>query len=528
MVGKNVVIDKSPSVSKKISYSNVLAEIGMKVVDVQAYLEINNVWKSLGGFFTSFSSLSSEFVDNSISNMLGNNTNSRNVFIKIKRLVGESLKVSYEDEGTGIEDLNGVFGLGNQSGNRKGKKTTWNVHGFGIKNALSAGDPNNNNWKFYTRTEQDILNKQYKLIQAPYVTGIAKMYIVDEKMFPWPGTSKGPGTYIEFECNYQLFNSVRLGVKGNFGFEKITEMFIEDLGFIYANNIKDGQISISVETFDLNGQVKKQKVKSILPEWEKVRKLKSSQHRLKLQHNGKYVDIEYKIGHIEEAENNYKYYKRNRDSLGVEIRINGRLLKYNIFEEIWNLKNHGQYNPFLFQINLISDDIDCLPITKATKDNIRIGDPVLEQLYQWILTIVPKPEESMKDGDESVYLEKFAELKEKQLKLNGEDPTVILEHTAYLSLGAKLKADLYISSNFGVIIYEAKLSKATPMDVAQLRLYWDGLVFDGIKPKVARLITKCAPQIVLDIIRNLNTLQDAWGNNYCFEHVTWEDEGIIL
>lgn len=58
---------------------------------------------------------------------------------------------------------------------------------------------------------------------------------------------------------------------------------------------------------------------------------------------------------------------RNMLSSGVEIRINGRVLCYNLFKEIWGIEKHNYYNYLLVIIDLKSQNRDALPKTRNSK-----------------------------------------------------------------------------------------------------------------------------------------------------------------
>ena len=77
------------------------------------------------------------------------------------------------------------------------------------------------------------------------------------------------------------------------------------------------------------------------------------------------------------------------------------------------------------------------------------------------------------------------------------------------------------------MIYEGKRCKSQPIAAYQLRMYWDGLVKDGIKTiKKGILIAASHSQNVINIIDYLNQLKDSNGNQYNFELKCWSDYGI--
>ena len=91
-------------------------------------------------------------------------------------------------------------------------------------------------------------------------------------------------------------------------------------------------------------------------------------------------------------------------SSGVEIRINGRVLCYNLFQEIWGIENHNSYNYLLIIINLKSQNKESLPKTKTSKNGLREGDIRLEKLYSWIRSNLSTPLKDVSLSDHETYL----------------------------------------------------------------------------------------------------------------------------
>ena len=54
-------------------------------------------------------------------------------------------------------------------------------------------------------------------------------------------------------------------------------------------------------------------------------------------------------------------------------------------------------------------------------------------------------------------------------------------------------------------IYELKTRKAEPKDLYQLRMYWDGLVLEGIQPTRGILLTNGYSDRLQEMVRILNT-----------------------
>lgn len=124
---------------------------------------------------------------------------------------------------------------------------------------------------------------------------------------------------------------------------------------------------------------------------------------------------------------------------------------------------------------------------------------------------------------------KLADLKKKQIE---EEPrTIETEHYVFSNTGSpkdRERVDLYVKYGNNLIIYEGKKDKTTAKDVYQLRMYWDGLVYDRITPTKAVIIAKQHSSGVKTLVNIVNTMNDAAGNKYNFVIKTWDDEGIEI
>ena len=477
----------------------------------------NIIWKGLGGHFDSISQIINEFIDNSISNFLGNNPIIKNIIITIEEKANNKIFISIEDSGTGFKNIDSAFTLGTQDS----KDSPLNEHGFGFKHALATANPQNNSWRIYTRDEKQFESSKFTKIEAPYKFKEFYAQEISTKEENWPGKLSGSGTYISFECSESLFKTVTDGFKGRYGFEKKVEFLIEDIGFVYSNLIKDDIANISIVYTDIHGKQNNKNVKAIEPDYERFINPGKGKERIKLDNNE--VELEFEFGVMKESDYN-KYYKRNMSTSGVEIRLNGRVIATNLFKEIWGIEKHNSYNYLLIKINLISNNPNLLPTTRTSKNGIRKGDNKLEDLFAWIRSYLPEVKRNTKDIDHEIDLfEKLAELKKKLLP---EPKTISLEQKVFKEIKENIRIDLYEKTHAGLTIYEGKKDFTSVQDLYQLKMYWDGCVIDGLKPDNGILIASRHPQSVKELLKFINMMTDANGNNYNFKLKVWNDEGI--
>lgn len=500
-------------------------------------IRINNkpkaqeLWAGIGGHFDSLGQIINEFIDNSISNFAGNELVTRNIILILKELDNQNVKIRIEDSGTGIKKIDEALTLGNLSAG----ESPLNEHGFGLKHALASANPSNDSWTIYTRTSENVKNNEYIKIKAPYeIENFSAIICKDES---WPGLMNGTGTIVEFECSKEMYFTLGRGIRGGVSlFKTAADILFEDIGFIYAGIISDGGASITLNVIDKDNNSLTRSIGAVSPDWDDFFAPGSGTENVNLG-NGD-VRIDYKFGRINQKESRIefnntttrKYYMRNMSSSGVEIRINGRVICHNLFKEIWGIEKHNSYNYLLVTLNLISNDKARLPQTRTSKNGLREGDEKLEALYTWIRSNMSTPEKDISLSDHETDL--FEELKNRMMKYN-PDPNKVIETEKFVFTNTgnkndKVRIDLYEKTSYGITIYEGKKDRTTCKDIYQLRMYWDGLVYDCIKPNKGILVAKEHPDSVKSLIQVVNTMKDTNGDNYCFEVKTWSDLGINI
>jgi hypothetical protein len=475
-------------------------------------------WKGIGGHFDNISQIACEFIDNSLSNIIGSKSFSKTIIIRITQKK-DNILMSFEDSGSGIKDLDSAFALGNTNS----QDSPLNEHGFGMKHALAAANPTNDDWQIYTRTKEDFNNRIFKKITSSYE--IENFSASVEKVGDpenWPGDLNNSGTLVRFSCSTDLFNTLAHGVSGpKRNFFTLLEYFKEDLGFIYSGLITQNKAAISIIGTDLEGTIQHHDVAAVNPNWDQYYYPGQGSEEVDL--GGGTVKILYEFGRIKEADYR-KYYKKNISSSGVEIRINGRVLEYNLFKEVWGVEPHNQFNHLLIKVDIVSDKKNALPTTTTAKNGIRQGDPKFNQLLKWILTKMKNPEKELSSSkDEGQLVEVLANAKKTHLPQNC---VVKTEEKVFKNIKEKVPVDLYLQIGGDVILYEAKKDKTGVQDVYQLEMYWDGFVLDGIEPTKGILIASHHPDSVKELVSYLNQKHDFNGKKYNFELKTWKEEGV--
>lgn len=317
---------------------------------------VDELWAGISGHFDSLGQIVNEFIDNSISNFSANQLTQNVISIGIKELSNNGdVEIIIEDSGTGIKKLDDAFTLGSLAAG----ESPLNEHGFGMKHALASANPKNNSWSIYTRTEEDIKNGIFKQINAPYT--FDNFYAELEASSSWPGRMNYSGTVIKFTVDHLMLKTIARGIKGGVStFDTIIDILFEDLGFIYSNIIKEGTAQILLIAKKSDGTVVVNKpIGAVEPNWDSFFPPNQNSEQVTFSP----ITIDYSFGRMNEKPprksfdnaTTRKYYKKSMSSSGVEIRINGRLIRYNQFKEIWDIEKHNSYNYLLITLRLLQN-----------------------------------------------------------------------------------------------------------------------------------------------------------------------------
>lgn len=512
--------------------------------DIVVQPESQVLWESWGKNHFNFTTLLCEFIDNSVSNFLAHpKLPNKNINITL-RLNNEKdkVEVTIEDNGAGIKDFSDAFSPG-----KKHRKTDsfLNEHGFGLKNALATANPENDIWEVYSRDKKDFDSGYVCLVKAPWKMTFGKNKFTGErKKIKWPGIYNSSGTFVRFTCERTLFDSVS---PRSIKFDRNTIYLHEEISVIYRPFLKD--ISIKIVDFDHSGRQTERNCLEIYPNtpWnENERTVKSKslnpfnsfKNPTSFYINNKKVEVNcafYKYENNSECKKRYKYYKHNVSSQGVEIRSNGRLISYPVFEEIWRIVPDNYYNLFWGVIN-IKGDPDYLPATSTTKTGYVKNDPLYKEIIEKVGEFFPnqfipktsdnrnkktKPSER-KRGQE--WLNKL--MKFEKFKSSRGEVAVFRELDLKNEKIGSLDALLF-DDNDKVVLVENKRDKTKLLDFYQLLMYWDGYVYDKEKsPDKAILLANEHPKWANQIINEINSRKDSNGNKYNFQIKLWSDYDV--
>ena len=437
----------------------------------------------ISGNFKNFGQTLYELIDNPISNFRAHGIRGRVEIVLEEQ--GDHVDVMVRDNGTGIENMDAALTIAARSC----AESTLNEHGMGLKHVLAsinAGE--DQHWSIQTRTAEDVANDRYQRAEGPYDIHMP-VSMISKKEEPT--------------------------------FGQMAAYLRETLRYTYANLLRDKAFTICFTAVDKSGASDGGEITGALePNWRDGQMTELPPVETDL--GGGPVTICCRYGSIRRSKENAFYYRANMASSGAEIRINGRAIQHGLYNEIWGKALHPSQNRFLAQVDILSDQAEALPDTKAAKNGLREDDEKVAALFSWIRANVPEP--FKEEGREQMLVRLLAEKK-------SAEPGVLrvsTEKNLYQCLNLQIKSDLFVSSTEGVTLYEAKAGGSKAEDLYQLRMYHDGCVADDMEVREAVLIAQRHPDTVKALLTELNRQKDKKGRSYHFALTTWDEEGIAL
>jgi hypothetical protein len=223
-----------------------------------------------------------------------------------------------------------------------------------------------------------------------------------------------------------------------------------------------------------------------------------------------------------ETKNRRYYYRYTMESQGVDFRIDKRVVATRLLTEIWGVARHNTLNGLWGEFCLHPSGSATCPSTLNNKTSLSFDDPIWIAIAEEI-----KQRLSADDLPRTKYGKAEQDLQDllvKQLKAHFSNQTIQDEYSCFG--GANVIGDIVRKSSSGLVVYEAKAGRAYPLDVYQLRLYWDGLVHDGAQPTEGILVVNDASRGAKAVMRTVNGLKDKNGVSYKLSIKKWSDFGI--
>lgn len=227
------------------------------------------------------------------------------------------------------------------------------------------------------------------------------------------------------------------------------------------------------------------------------------------------------------------FHKINPRAQGYDLVHHGKVLKSAVLEEVWGRNKHPGLNTLTGEILL--DVTAGLLHTTSTKDGLEWNQDVLEdvrteiQKLDWSAEHVvdmfrptapspPRPPYRWKGHETTLH-----KLLERAFIAAYPGATTRRPHPAWpiakTGIDPRTAADLTFEDHRGFIVMEVKKGYVDPLDLYQLRLYWDGFCFSRSPkhPSIGLLIGASEPAGVKWLRAYLNRLKDPCGALYQFQ-----------
>jgi len=393
-------------------------------------------------------------------------------------------------------------------------------HGFGLKNVLAKIEALKGSWEVWTRDEKALKKGKCCFIKSPL------RYKIPIEILPtgkWPKYgSKDAFTIVRLKVPLSYLQSVTRGVRARppKTISIIVSWLREHLGVFYRGYLEGKKpIGTLITSINLGPS---EEVEAIKPDYKTRKTVGSFPVKTK---KGK-IYIEGEHGELDpdslETRSRLYYYKVRAESQGVDFRIGSRVVATRLLTEIWQRPRQQALNPFCgeFRVQPIEN---CIPKTLNNKTSIDFDDETWIDIAEAIRKKVQLPTWRGARTEEELR-EELA----KQLEAHKRQSDIVHQNYACFG-GAGVVIDIYkdeTKRTGELVIYETKPGKAAPLDVYQLRLYWDGLVVDGKQPSGAILVAKEWTTGVETVISFVNSLTDKNGKQYQLELKKWDDYGI--
>lgn len=399
-----------------------------------------------------------------------------------------------------------------------------NEHGFGLKNALATLSGGNGPWKVWTRAPN---SKNIHSVEGPFK---AQMTVRDDDAFPVVDALQPDiSTLIKVTVKLSFLQTVQgRGAKAT-NLVKLRDWLIEHLGVTYR-----GYLDLDEHTFDTSGII----VVSIGTDSVRVPHVpvplgKSETRHIPMDLGGVVYSLTFQYGTLDPIKRDKMlkgkgarfYYQGNTATQGVDIRIGKRVIATRQFDTIWKTENgenqlarHNNFNDFIGEL-VIPDLPRGVLTTVNNKTDFNLDDVEWEKIFTEVNKI--RPPTQPREKSEAQLTKKWIEM----LKATNPDDVISGERNVWPP-GARI--DVFRQMPDGkTVIYELKAVSGAPLDLYQLRMYWDGLVLDGVQPSQAILLVHDFGSTLEEMANTMNKLPPPSGSKpYNFKIERLRDKGL--
>jgi hypothetical protein len=399
-----------------------------------------------------------------------------------------------------------------------------NEHGFGLKHSLATLSKHSGHWKIWSK---DLAHGNISSVKSPFQH---KMIIDDADTLPaLPYHISEISTVVQAEVTLKYVQTVQIsrGAKAE-NINTLIDWLIEHLGVTYRgylvqdpeNNYNPhGAIYVSLE--DKTNKVPPIEIPMILNE----------DFPITMEIDGRNVEIIYRTGLIDERKRKMlmngkglrSYYLQNRETQGIDIRIGKRVIATKQLNSIWGKVPHNKYNIFAGELILPEMPRNVLR-TVNNKTDIDFDDPEWVKIFDYLREkheLKEDPREAEEEDLRTQWIKKIRDT-------NPDDKVLPDVHVWFNGVRIDVYREIAKGNSIEIIIYELKAVEGRPLDLYQLKMYWDGLVINNHNsPKEAWLICESPSDKLQDMADRMNLMTPQKNSNpYKFIIKTIEEVGL--
>ena len=413
------------------------------------------------------------------------------------------LQLAVADWGCGMElsALTNALQLGSAplTGNRL------NEHGFGLNNALACLSGGSGDWCIYTRTQPGT----YFKVSGPFdlrmtVKTVDAIDLPASLNLQWPD----PSTVVYVRVPMVIARSLqRQGNRKLSDLANLRMWLVEHLGVAYR-----GYLELDPETLEPSAKIAVTiGQNSMLVPPIPVPVMMARTEKVEVELGGQVVPVIYIHGTLDKSKQEHLvrgsksryYYQCNHPTQGVDIRLGKRVIATGQLNEIWckedgvSLMRHNSYNDFVGEVILPELPRGVLP-TLNNKTGIDRNDPDWEAVFEALANFPPQKNATC--ASEQKLQEQWVKI----LKAANPEDEVTKEISVWPT---GTRVDVVHRDNKGRCdIYELKTAKAEPQHLYQLKMYWDGLVLEGVQPTRACLLASEYSDSLVQMARKMNVM----------------------
>lgn len=411
------------------------------------------------------------------------------------------------DNGTGMDGV--MLGKALQLGQEPSSNSRLNEHGFGLKNSLATLSGGNGEWTLWTRK-----NKKGNVLRVdgPFAS---TMIIKDEKETRFPDKQFIDKEDVSTVIMTRVKKSFATTVQGRGARAKSLELIrtymLEHLGVAYRGYLQlDKELNETKAKISVNVGTNKQAVGAIeVP----IADMKTKYFDVDL--GGKTYKVTYVFGTLDDVKrdslvkgNKAKYYYQgNTSTQGIDIRLGDRVIATRQLDTIWRvgegkpLTRDNHYNQFVGELK-IPDLPRGVLTTINNKTDFNLDDPDWTNIFDILNEEEYKPIKDAKALGEKELRDQWIEV----IKAANPKDIVLPEKRVWDS---GVRIDVYrkiAEPDNSVIIYELKVGTAAPLNLYQLKMYWDGLVKEGEQPSQGVLLVEDYGDLIEQMANDMNSM----------------------